>query len=152
MATEDAGVQPTPEEARTALAAARAEEQATVNRPVPAWYYPVVAGALFVLFSLNAIDEPTGTIRVVIVVFVLALAVGIAWLVGRISLNHPGYKGIHIPWGTTILMILIAAAFPTAAIALEDVIGSWVWIASGAGLAVLVLATGVPYQRKHRHG
>lgn len=152
METDKAGPQPTPDEARAALASARAEEQATINRPVPAWYYPVVAIAIFALFALNAIDEPTGIIRVLIIVLIVVLAVGIGRLVGRVSLNQPGYQGIHIAWGPTILMMLIAAAFPIAAIALDDVIGSWVWIASGAALAVLILITGVSYQRKHRHG
>ena len=152
METSDSTCQPTPAEARAALAAASREEQATVNRPVPVWYYPVVAVALFVLNALNAIDEATATIRVVTVVLILALAVSVAALVGRISLNQPGYKGIHVPWGPTILVTLIAAAFPIAAIALDGVIGSWVWIGSGTALAALVLITGIPYQRKHRHG
>lgn len=152
METDDSEAQPTPEEARIALAAAHAEENATVNRPVPAWFYPVLAGMVFALMALNAVDATTGTIRVVTVVLVLALAVGIAGLVGKISVNQPGYKGIHIPWGPTILMMLIAAAFPIAAIALDGVIGSWVWIASGAALAGLLLVTGILYQRRHRNG
>lgn len=152
METEDSRDQPTQEEARAALATASTEEQATSNRPVPVWYYPVLAIALFALFALNSIDEATGTTRVVTVVLVLALGVGIAGLVGKISVNRPGYKGIHTPWGPTIPMMLLAAAFPIAAIALDDVLGSWVWIAAGAALAVLVLVPGVIYQRKHRHG
>lgn len=150
METVDSGGQPTPEEARAALTSARAEEQATINRPVPAWFYPALAGMIFALFALKSLDSTTGAVRVVTVVLVVALAISIGALVGKVSGEQPGYKGIHIPWGPTILMTLIAAAFPLAAIALDDVIGSWVWIASGAALSVLILATGVPYQRRHR--
>lgn len=152
METDGSRAKPTPEEARALLASANTEKQATVNRPVPVWYYPVVAFALFTLFALNSINEPTGIIRVVTVALVLALAVGVAALIGKISVNQPGYKGVHVPWGPTVLMMLVAGCFPIAAIFLDDVLGSWVWIASGAALAVLVLVTGVPYQRKHRHG
>ena len=152
METADSGAKPTPNEARDLLAAANTEEQFTVNRPVPAWYYPVLAVAIFALFSLNAIDEPVVTVRVVTVVLILALAVGIAALVGKISANQPGYKGIHVPWGRTILWMLLAAAFPVAAIALDDVVGSWVWIGCGAALGALLLAVGIPYHRKYRRG
>ncbi len=152
METTDSGTKPTPDEARDSLAAADTEEQATINRPVPRWYYPVLAVAIFVLFSLNAIDDRGGTMRVVTVVLILALAVGIAALVGRISVNQPGYKGVHVPWGPTILWMLLAAAFPVAALALDDVVGPWVWIACGAALGALLLAVGIPYQRKYGHG
>ena len=152
METADSGGQPTPDEARRLLTAADREEQATVNRPVPVWYYPVLASALFVLFALNSIAEPAAGIRVAIVVLIMAVALGIAALVGKISANHPGYKGIHVPWGPTILMMLLAATFPVAAIVLDDVVGSWVWIVCGAALGALVLVVGVPYQRKHADG
>lgn len=152
METDDSWTKPTPEEARELLDSANAEEQATVNRPVPAWYYPVIALVLFAIFALNSIDDATGILRVVTVVLVLGLAGGVAALMGKISVNRPGYKGVHVRWGPTVGMTLVAACFPTAAIALDDVLGSWVWIASGAALAVLVLVTGVPYQRKHRNG
>lgn len=152
METPESGAQPTPEQARTALAAARAEESATINRPMPGWYYPVLAGLLFSLFALNAIDEPTGAIRVVTVVLALVLAVGIGALAGKTTGNQPGYRGIRIPWGPTILATLVAAAFPVAAIVLDDVFGSWVWLASGAGLALFILIIGMSYQRKYRNG
>ncbi|MGZ0712820.1 hypothetical protein ACWPKO_31215 (plasmid) [Coraliomargarita sp. W4R53] len=152
METVGPGDQPTPDEARALLAAADAEEQATINRPVPAWYFPVLALALFVLCSLNAIDEATGVVRAITVVLVLTIAIGIAALVGKISANQPGYKRIHVQWAPTILMMLIAAAFPIAAIVLSGIVGSWVWIVCGIALAVLVLVTGVPYQRKHSRG
>lgn len=145
-------MQPTPEEARIALATAQAAENATVNRPVPAWFYPVLAGLILVRFTLNSLDATTGAIRVITMVLILALAIGIGGLVGKIRADQPGYKGIHIPWGPTILMTLIAAAFPIAAIALDDAIGSWVWVVAGAALASFLLVTGVSYQRKYRHG
>jgi len=119
---------------------------------VPVWYYPVLAVAIFALFSLNAIDDRGGTMRVATVVLIAALAFGIAALVGRISANQPGYKGVHIPWAPTILSMLLAAAFPIAAIALDDAVGSWVWIGCGAALGALLLIVGVPYQRKYGHG
>lgn len=152
METDGSWAKPTPEEARNLLDSANAEEQATVNRPVPAWYYPVIALVLFAMFALNSIEEPTGIIRIVTVALVLGLAIGVSALAGKISLNRPGYKNVHVRWGPTVAMTLVAACFPIAAIALDDVLGSWVWIASGAALAVLVLVTGVPYQRKHRNG
>ncbi len=85
-------------------------------------------------------------------VLVLALAVGIGALAGRATVNRPGYKGIRTPWGPTILATLIAAAFPVAAIILDDVIGSWVWLASGAGLAIFILILGMAYQWERRNG
>ncbi len=151
METGDSWTKPTPEEARELLASANTEEHSTVNRPVPIWYYPVIALVLFAISSFNSIDEPAGFIRVVTVVLVLGLACSISALVWRFSVNQPGYRGIHVPWGPTIAITLVAACFPIAAIALDDVLGSWVWIAAGAALAVLVLATGVPYQRKSRN-
>ena len=132
-----------PEEALQLLASADTEEHATANRPVPIWYYPVIALALFIVFTLNSIDEPAGFIRVVIGVLVMALASGAAVLAWRYSVNQPGYKGIHVSWGPTIAITLLAASFPIAAIALDDILGSWVWIAAGTALAFLVLATGI---------
>ncbi|MDO5745918.1 MAG: hypothetical protein Q4P23_15805 [Micrococcaceae bacterium] len=152
METGDSWTKPTPEEARQLLANANTEEHATANRPVPIWYYPVIALVLFVIFALNSIDEPAGFIRVFIGVLVLVLASGVAVLAWRFSVNQPGYKGIHVSWGPTIAITLLAASFPIAAIALDDILGSWVWIAAGAALAALVLATGIPYQRKSRNG
>ncbi|MBG6055710.1 hypothetical protein IWX81_002133 [Salinibacterium sp. CAN_S4] len=152
METADFGDQPTPEQARALLAAADAEEHATINRPVPVWYFPVVASGVLVLFSLNAIEEPTGVLRVVTMMLILSIAIGIAALFGKITANQPGYRRIQVTWGPTILMTMLAAAFPVAAIALDGAVGSWVWIVCGAALAVLVLATGIPYQRKHAHG
>ncbi len=151
METGDFWTKPTPEEARELLASANAEERATVNRPVPILYYPVIAIVLFAIFALNSFDQPAGFIRVVTVALVVGLACGVAALVWKFSVNQPGYKGIHVPWGPTIAMTLVAAGFPIAAIALDEVLGSWVWIAAGAALAVLVLVTGIPYQRKSRN-
>jgi hypothetical protein len=152
METAGSGAKPTPDEARDLLAAADAEEHATINRPVPTWYYPVLAVAIFALLSLNAVDDRGGAMRTLTVVLVLALALGIAALVGRIGAKHPGYRGVHVPWGPTIVWMLVAAAFPVTAMALDGVVGSWVWIGCGAALGALLLVVGVAYQRQHGHG
>lgn len=143
---------PTPEEARTALAQADAEESATINRPVPSWYYPVLSALVFVLFCLNAVDEPTGFIRVGIGVLTLTLAAAVGWLVSRVSFHQPGYKGIRVQWSPTTSVAIIALAFPVAALILDGLIGSWVWVVAGSALAALILVLGVSYQRRHRRG
>lgn len=143
---------PTPEEARTALAQADAEESATINRPVPGWYFPVLAALVFVVFSLNAVEDSTGFMRVGIAVLALTLAAAAGWLIYRVTLHQPGYKGIHVQWGPTISVAIIALAFPVAALVLDGLIGSWVWIVAGAALAVLILILGMSYQRRHRRG
>ncbi len=152
METNETDKLPTPEEARIALAAARSEEDNTVHRPVPVWYYPMLAAIIFTMFALNSIEGATTFIRVLIGVLAIVLAAAVGGVVGRISFSRPGYKKIHVSWGPTILTVLIALVFPVAAILLAGVLGSWVWIVAGAGIAALILIVGVPYQRKHRRG
>jgi len=152
METDHAESLPTPEEARDALTAAQDEEDATVNRPVPGWYFPVVAGIVFSLFALNAIADPSGLVRVLIGVLSLGLAVTVGGLIGKYSFSQPGYKGVRVKWVPTILSGLTALVFPIAAFVLDGIIGPWVWIASGAAFAILLVIAGRAYRQKHRHG
>ncbi|EXF24260.1 hypothetical protein BG28_07325 [Nesterenkonia sp. AN1] len=141
---------PTPEEARRALDAAEQEEQATINRPVPAWYFPSLAGLILALFSLNALGDLNPTLRILQAAVIVLLAVGIGALVGRFSFHQPGYRGTSVPWVKVCAAGLVAGALPVAAILLDDVLGSWVWLAGGIILAAGLLAIGIPYQRRHR--
>ena len=149
METSAAESHPTPEEARRSLELAAAEEDATLNPPVPGWYYPLLAVLLLAMCALNAVEDPTGPLRVVVGVVVVALAVTVAALVGRVSLNRPGYRRVHVRWAAVLPGALVALALPVAAIMLQDVVGRWVWIVAGVGLAALVLLPGLAYWRRY---
>lgn len=140
----------TPEEARRALEDAEREEQATINRPVPVWYFPTIACLVLALFGLNALGDLNGPVRVLQVAVVVLLAVGIGALVGRVSLHQPAYRGTHVPWGKVVASGAVAGSLPVAAILVDDVLGAWVWLPAGIILAAGVLAVGIPYQRRHR--
>lgn len=137
----------TPDEARQALAEADAEEQATLNPPMPAWYFPALAAAIFALFALNAIDDPAPAVRVVIIIAVLAVAIGIGAIVGAVSFSRPGYRGIRIRWAPTLVTGAIALLFPIAALLLAGPLGTWVWLPVGAVLAAIVVTLGILYRR-----
>lgn len=141
---------PTPEEARRALDAAEREEQATINRPVPVWYFPSLAALVLTMCGLNALGELNGALRILQAAVIVLLAVGIGALVGRFSFHQPGYRGTAVPWGKVFAAGLLAGAVPIAAILLDEVLGAWIWLAAGAILAAGTLALGVPYQRRHR--
>lgn len=141
---------PTPEEARRALDAAEREEQATINRPVPVWYFPSLAALVLTMCGLNALGELNGALRILQAAGIVLLAVGIGALVGRFSFHQPGYRGTAVPWGKVFAAGLLAGAVPIAAILLDEVLGAWIWLVAGAILAVGILALGVPYQRRHR--
>ena len=137
----------TPDDARLALAQADAEEQATLNPPFPAWYFPAIAAAVFVLFALNSIDDPPPVVRVFIIIAVLAVAIGIGALVGAVSFSRPGYRRIHIRWAPTLATAGVAILFPIAALLLAGPFGSWVWIPAGAALAVIIIVLGILARR-----
>jgi len=137
----------TPDEARHALAEADAEEQATLNAPVPAWYFPALAAAIFTLFALNAIENPAPAVRVVVVIAVLVVAVGIGALVGAVSFSRRGYRGIRIRWAPALVTGAIALVFPIAALLLAGPLGAWVWLPVGAALAAIVVTLGIRYRR-----
>lgn len=141
---------PTPEEARRALDAAEREEQATINRPVPVWYFPSLAALVLAMCGLNALGELNGALRILQAAVIVLLAVGIGALVGRFSFHQPGYHGTRVPWVKVFAAGLLAGAVPIAAILLDDVLGAWIWLVAGAILAAGILAVGVPYQRRHR--
>ncbi|GAA1113091.1 hypothetical protein [Nesterenkonia jeotgali] len=141
---------PSPDEARRALDAAEREEQATINRPVPVWYFPALAGLILALFGLNALGGLSGPARILQATLIILLAVGMGALVGRVSFNQPAYRGTRVPWVTVGASGLLAGAVPVAAILLDDVLGSWVWLMAGVILAAGILALGVPYERRHR--
>jgi hypothetical protein len=149
MATHEAGSNLTPDDARDALSLADAEERATVNRPVPWWYFPVLAAMILAVFILNSVEEPAPTVRWVIVTLAVGVPVTMAVLVGRITLNQPGYHGVHTRWGSTILAILVAAALAITPVLVADAVGSWIWIVCGAVLAALIAGFGIAYWRRY---
>ena len=130
--------------------AAEHEEQATINRPVPVWYFPSLAGLILVISGLSALGDLTGPARILQVAVVVLLAVGIGGLVGRISFNQPAYRGTPVPWVKVCAAGALAGAVPVAAILLDDVLGAWVWLVAGIIVAAGILGLGVPYQRRHR--
>lgn len=140
------------DEARAALQQADAEEHATLNRPMPGWYLAALAIILFAIFALNAIDGATAWMRVVQVVALILLAVAIGALVGAVSFTHPGYRNVHIKWLPAVLWGVVAAAFPVCAMILAPLIGSWIWLVSGALLSLLIVVVGTIYRRRLAHG
>ncbi|MBO0596724.1 hypothetical protein I2485_04385 [Nesterenkonia sp. E16_7] len=148
METQRSG--PTPEEARRALDAAEQEEQATINRPVPAWYFPSLALTAFTIAGSNAIEGLGVPMRILQVALIVLLAAGMGAIAGVVSVREPAYQGVRVPWGKVCAGGLAAGAVPIAAILLDDALGSWVWLVAGAILAAGILAVGIPYQRRHR--
>lgn len=150
METHDQGDRLTPDEARDALISADAEESATRNRPVPAWYFPALAALVLALFLLNMIDEPTGAVRAVAIGVVLLVAIAVAVLVGRVSFAPNGYHGVRIAWGPTLAWAAVAAALAVTPVLIAGVVGTWIWAACGAALALIIGAGGAAYQRRTR--
>ncbi|MGJ9426637.1 hypothetical protein ACHABX_12435 [Nesterenkonia halotolerans] len=147
---ETTGSAPTPEEARRALDAAEQEERATIYRPVPPWYLPAIAALIFGALGLNALEDLSGATRILQVSLILMLTIGIGGLAGAVGLNHPGYQGIRLPWRPMLLSGSAAGAIPVAAIALDSILGGWVWLAAGAILAAGLLGVSIAYQRRPR--
>lgn len=147
---ETTGSAPTPEEARRALDTAEREELATVYRPVPPWYLPVIAALIFGALGLNALGDLSGAARILQVSLILVLTIGIGGLAGAVGLNHPGYQGIRLPWRPMLLSALVAGTIPMAAIALDGILGRWVWLAAGTLLAAGIMGVSIAYQRRPR--
>ena len=152
METSAAGSEPTPEEARRALELADAEESATVNRPVPGWYFPVLAVLVLALFLLNTVEEPQASLRVAVVALTVGIAVTVGVLVGRVSLHQPGYRGVRVPLRPTLVAVLVAAVLAIAPVLLADTVGRWIWTACGLVLSALIAGSGVSYWRRYRRG
>lgn len=143
---------PAPQSAREALDLAEAEEAATRHRPVPAWYMPVLAVIVFVLFGLNAIEHPGPAVRVAVIVTAMALAMTVGALFAIVSVNPRGYRGIRVQWRPALLTGGLAALFIVGAFVLAPVLGSWVWLMFGGALAVLFVIAGILLQRSQRRG
>jgi hypothetical protein len=152
METHGAGSDLTPEEARDALRIADAEEAATVNRPVPWWYFPMLAVLVLALFLLNMVDDPAPPLRGLIIALTLAVAVTIAALVGRISFHQPGYRGVRTPLGSTIVAVIVAGGLAIAPLLFADIVGAWLWAACGLVLSGLVAGFGIAYWRRYPRG
>jgi hypothetical protein len=153
METVGAGSNLTPEEARAALRAADAEELATRNRPVPVWYFPVLAALILAVFLLNSVENPGSTLRGVIVVLTVGIPLLIAALVGRVTLSQPGYHGVRVTqWPRTAVAIVVAAALSIAPVLWAGTIGSWIWIVCGIVLSGLIAGFGIAYWRRHSRG
>ena len=137
----------TPDDARRALEQADAEEQATLNPPLPAWYFPAIAVAIFAIFALNSIADPSPVGRVFIVIAVVVTAVGLAALVSAVSFSRPGYRRVHVRWAPTIITAAIAMLFPITALVLSAALGPWVRSPAGAALAAGIMGIGILYGR-----
>jgi phosphatidylglycerophosphate synthase len=143
---------PTPEEARRALDLAEAEETATRYRPVPGWYYPVLAGLILALFLLNSIEQPQQPVRTLVIIITISLAITVAVLVGRVSFGSSPYRGVRVDGKPLLAGALVAAVLAIAPALLADSIGSWIWAVCGIALSALICGFGVAYWRRHRRG
>ena len=130
----------TPDDARRALEQADAEEQATLNPPLPAWYFPAIAVAIFAIFALNSIADPSPVGRVFIVIAVVVTAVGLAALVSAVSFSRPGYRRVHVQWAPTIITAAIAMLFPITALVLSAGLTLFAFL-------VFSYALGLPFRR-----
>lgn len=137
-------------DAEEALRAARREESATKNRPVPWWYYPALAALAFGLCAINAISVATTSAKVVTAVTALFAAVLAGFLVGKFSLFPSGYRSIRVDWRPAAAYALAAMAFPVTALLTAGALGSWVWIASGAAVGLFILVPGLIYWNTSR--
>jgi hypothetical protein len=153
MATKGAGSDLTPEEAREALRMADAEELATVNRPVPGWYFPLLSVMILAVFILNAVIDQYPGARWIILVLAIGIPIVIALLVGRFSLSQPGYRGVKVTrWPRTIGAILIAGTLAIAPVLLADTVGTWIWMVCGIILSGLIAGFGIAYWRRYPRG
>jgi hypothetical protein len=153
MATEGAGSDLTPEEARDALRMADAEELATVNRPVPGWYFPLLSVMILAVFILNAVIDQYPGASWIILVLAIGIPIVIAFLVGRFTLSQPGYRGVRMTRRPrTIAAILIAAALAIAPLILAGTVGTWIWAVCGIILSGLIVGFGIAYWRRYPRG
>jgi len=152
METQGAGSNLTPEEAREALALANAEEAATINRPVPGWYFPVLAALILGIFLLNMIEDPAGPIRGLIIALVVISAITVAALVGRVTFRQTGYHGVRTPWPWTIVAIAVAAALAVTPMLFAELLGMWTWAVCGIVLSSLIAGFGIAYWKRYPRG
>ena len=152
METQGPGSNPTPEEAREALRMADAEEAATVNRPVPWWYFPALAVLILAQFLLNAVDDPSSPIRVLVAVLAVGIGASVAALVYRVSFTQPGYRGVRTPWRSMIAGMLAAGTLAVVPVLLADQLGNWIWIVCGVLLSGLIAGFGTAYWLRYPRG
>ena len=150
METRDSGVEPTPEEARQSLDLAAREESSTANRPVPGWYFPILAALIWVMFLLNALGKPEQPIRGIIGGFAIACAILVAVLVGRVTFGSSPYRRVHISWARALPGIVIAAILALVPVLFAEMAGAWVWAACGTVLAALIATAGTRYWQQTR--
>lgn len=150
METRASGAAPTPEEARQSLHLAEQEESATVNRPVPGWYFPTLAALLLVMFLLNALGRPDQPVRGIVGGLVIACALLVAVLVGRVSFGPSPYRGVRVRWTRALPGIIIAAILALLPVLLADTVGSWIWAVCGIVLAGLLATAGTRYWQQTR--
>lgn len=151
METHGDHVEPSRSEAEETLRTARLEERTTRQRPVPFWYYPLLAVLLFGTCALNGVDDG-GVASTTIAIAVLIVAIGaiIGFLAGRYSFFPAGYSKIRVDKKWPLICAVIAAAFPISAMLTEDALGRWVWFAAGGVLATLILVLGLIYWNRSR--
>jgi hypothetical protein len=153
MATADSGSNLTSEEARNALRMADEEELATLNRPVPGWYFPVLAGMILAVFVLNSVVDRAPGIRWLILVLAIGIPIAVGVLVGRFTVSQPGYHGVRVTrWRWTIVAILVAGALAIAPLLLAETVGTWIWIVCGVVLSGLIAGLGIAYWRRYPRG
>jgi hypothetical protein len=152
METRGSWSLPTSEEARKALELADAEETATLYRPVPGWYYPLLAGLILALFLLNSIEQPLQPVRVLTAILTMGIALTVAVLVGRVSFGSSPYRGVRAPWKPLLISGLIAAVLAITPVLFADMLGTWIWAVCGVALAALIGGFGVAYWRRYRRG
>ncbi|WP_430592106.1 hypothetical protein [Humidisolicoccus flavus] len=152
METNESNSKPSKVEAQQALALADAEESATRFRPVPVWYYPVLALLVLGLFVLNGLEQQSEPVRITLNVLTLLTALAVAFLVGRVSFGPSPYRGVRVSWAPMIASGIVAAGLALSPVLLADTLGSWIWIVCGLALSALIAGFGIAYWRRTRRG
>ena len=126
---------------------AAASGGASRKPPVSVWYFPFLAIVVLVLFGRNAFGERTGLDSLLALVFALVLALFVGVLVYRMTSKSPSHTGGRSAWRHSLGAAVLAAVFPVAATLLDGLLGTWVWMVCGIGLAVFLCYLGVRFAR-----
>lgn len=102
---------------------------------------------IFVTFAQHGFGEVDVLLRIVLLLIICGLGGVVIWL--SIT-SGSGCRGISVRWGLVIPAGLVGVGVSVLPLFLEGALGSWVWLAAGAGVAALVLLLSTPFMRAVR--